>query len=741
MTGTNDPSRLEFQQGNTIYMSYLKDFQKHIANHNYPYFLKLWEEYCSGDELDGVELIEVLKAVKSASFVDLFGKQIERVLPLWEKMPDKQLAHEVFRHVVDIENTQNSKMGERVFDYLKDLYGGQSNFNEKIRLINFRNKDKFQGAISNYELLSHIDKGNFVFHTAGWGVGVITDYSTLREQLTLEFDYVAGKKDLSFATAFKTLLPISKEHFLAKRFGNPDALEAYAKENSVEFIRTLLRDLGPKTASDIKDEVCELVIPTEEWAKWWQNARSKVRKDTMIETPKDLRGMFRLRESEETHEERLQRVFESKPDVDTLIQMIHSFVKDFPETLKSVPFKKNLVTKLEEILEYPEVTPEQKLQLDFFLQDLKTEKQENEVDKLIQEVQTAKGILELLAKIQVLAFKKRVLTVIRQKRAEWQDLFLNILLSLDQSSLRDYVLAELLEAGKEEEVKAEVEELCRLPSRHPDAFIWCFQKVMASKKFLFPDKEGRIRFFEVFLILLSQIEQKPEERDLVRKMHGILSAGRFAIVREMMQLASKEEVQEFLLLATKCHSIDDHDVKILHSLAEVAHPSLAKSKKRSKDSSAEDANVIWTTEQGYVKLQQRIQHIATVETVENAKEIEVARSHGDLRENAEFKASLEKRDRLQGELKNLSDQLGQARIITAQDIAADKVGIGSVVSCKSAKNQEVQYTLLGPWDADPEKNILAFQSKLAQTMKGCSVGDAFQFQGEMFTITGIASYL
>lgn len=722
-------------------MSYLKDFQKHIANHNYPYFLKLWEEYCSGDELDGVEVIHVLKAVKNASFVELFGKQVERILPLWEKMTDKQLAHEILSLVIDIDNTENPKVGEMVFEYLKNLYGSQSNFNDKIRLINYRNKDKFQGAISKYELLSHIDKGNFVFHTAGWGVGVITDYSTLREQLTLEFDYVAGKKDLSFATAFKTLLPISKEHFLAKRFGDPDALEKYAKDEPVEFIRMLLRDLGPKTASDIKDEVCELVIPTEEWAKWWQNARSKLRKDTMIETPKDLKGVFKIRDTEETHEERLRRVFESKPDVATLIQMIHSFVKDFPETLKSTEFKKNLVMKLEEILEYPEVTPEQQLQLDFFLQDLKFEKQEDVVANLIQEVQTANNLLDLLAKIQVLAFKKRVLTVVRQKRAEWESLFLNVLLSLDQSSLRDYVLSELLEAGKEAEVKDKIEELCHKPSVHPDAFIWCFQKVMGTKKFIFSDNQGRIRFFEVFLILLSQIEQKSEEKDLVRKMHGIIAAGRFAIVREMMQMASKEEVQEFLLLATKCHSIDDHDIKILHSLAEVAHPSLSKSKKRSKDSSAEDANVIWTTEAGYAKLQQRIQHIATVETVENAKEIEIARSHGDLRENAEFKASLEKRDRLQGELKNLSDQLGQARIITDQDIVLDKVGIGSVVTCKSSKNKEMQYTLLGPWDADPEKNILAFQSKLAQTMKGCSVGDAFQFQGEMFTITGISSYL
>lgn len=723
-------------------MGYLKDFLKHISNHNYPYFLKLWEEYCSGDEVDGLELVKILKAVKTASFAELFGKQVERVLPLWEKMTNPESAHEVFRLIVDLENTQNPKMGEKVFEYLQSKYGNETNFNDKIRLINFRNRDKFQGAISNYELLSHImKKGSFVFHNAGWGVGIILDFSNLREQITLEFDYVAGKKDLSFATAFKTLIPISNDHFLARRFGNPDELESFAREKPVEVIRMLLKDLGPKTAGDIKDELCELVIPAEDWAKWWQNTRGKIRKDTMLETPEDLKGVFRLREEEESHEERFQRFFENKPNADTLIQMIYSFLKDFPETIKNSQFKQTLILKLKEILEYPELTPPQQLQIHFFLQDLGSEKEDNQVPFLVGQVQGVKDVLDLIDEIQVLAFKKKLLVTLRQVKKDWKELFLQIFLPLDQSSLRDYVLSELLAQKDEDVVTAQIEELCKHPANHPDTFLWYFQKAMGQKKLPFCDKQGRIRLFESFLILLSKIEQRPEERDLVRKMHGILAAGRYAMVRELMQEASKEEVQEFLLLSTKCHSIDDHDIKILHSLAEVAHPSLAKSKKKSKNAFTEEENVIWTTDQGYAKLQQRIQQIATVETVENAKEIETARAHGDLRENAEFKASLEKRDRLQSELKALSDQLHQSRVITSQDISTDKVGIGVVVSCKNTKGQELKYTLLGPWDADPEKNILAFQSKLAQTMKGCSIGDSFQFQGETFTIKEISSYL
>jgi len=720
-------------------MSYLKDFLKHIGNHNYPYFLKLWEEYCSGDEVDGPELLSVLKAAKSASFAELFGKQVERILPLWETISDKKLAHEVFKLVVDIDNTRNMKMGEKVFEYMQALYGSESDFNEKMKLINFRSKENFQGAVSNYELLSHMKKGNFVFHNAGWGVGIITDYSSLREQITLEFDNVAGKKDLSLATSFKTLMPISKEHFLARRFGDPDALEKYAREYPLETIKMLLKDLGPKTAGEIKDELCELVIPEEDWTKWWQNTRGKIRKDTMIETPADLRGVFALRFTEETHEDRLQKMFDGEPDAANIIRTIYSFMKDFPETLKSPAFKESLNRKIEELFESTELTSTQKLEMYFLLEDLQLKKETGVTEKLIEEVQTPKDIIRLVNELQIVSFKKRVLTIIRQKRPNWKELFLELLLPIEQSSLRDYILTELLTQGSQKELMDKVAELCAHPARHPDTFVWYFGKVMANKKVPGSDKEGRIRFFESLLILLSRIEPLPEQKDLVKKIHGILSAGRYAVVRDLMKEASKEEVQEFLLLATKCHSIDDHDIKILHSLAEVAHPSLAKVRKKSKESSEEDA-VIWTTEQGYTKLQQRIQQIATVETVENAKEIETARAHGDLRENAEFKASLEKRDRLQGELKTLSEQLQKARIITEQDIVSDKVGIGCVVSCKGDKNREVKYTLLGPWDADPEKNILAFQSKLAQTMKGCSVGDTFQFQGETFTIASIAGY-
>jgi len=198
-----------------------------------------------------------------------------------------------------------------------------------------------------------------------------------------------------------------------------------------------------------------------------------------------------------------------------------------------------------------------------------------------------------------------------------------------------------------------------------------------------------------------------------------------------------EFVKEFLLLVTKSQTLTDHDIKIMHSLAKVVHPTLG-TKEESKE---EEGGVIWTTQMALDRIQQRMHEIGTKETVDNAKEIEEARALGDLRENSEFKAALERRARLQAELKMLSDQVDSCRVISQDDILNDEVSVGTVVRLANANGKEENYTILGPWDADPESNVLSHQSKFARSMIGQKIGESFDFQGHPFTIMNIENAL
>lgn len=725
------------EQHEGIRMGYLEHFESAIANQDANALLRLWEEYTSSDTVDEQDLRDVLRAIKNSSLADYVGRHIERILPLWEKLEASEAKDEILKLIIDLEMIDQDQLRVLALEYLERKYKDDPTFSEKLRIVGLRGKEEsFKGVISHFELLNHMTKGKFVFHTGGWGVGEVMEISMIREQVSIEFDYVPGRKDISFKNAFNCLLPIPDDHFLALRFGSPDVLEEKAKENPVEVILMLLRDLGPKTAGEIKDELCELVIPAKDWNRWWQNTRAKVKKNTVIESPEDLSTPFRLLKKEITHEEKLQKVLESKPDADTLIQMVYSFIRDFSDALKNAPFKNSLLTKLSEMLTFPEITKAQEIQLHYFLQDLSNQKEYPFAKEIIKKWEAPDEIIRAIA---IQSFKKRTLAEIKQLREDWKTIFIKMLLIVDQAVLRDYLLSELLATDAKAATIKKLEELSAFPSQNPEAFIWYFQKIMADDSLPFGDAEGKSRFFESFLVLLSYLEQSGQYRELIKKMHGIISGNRFATVRQIMKDSSLRAVQEFLLLVTKCHSLSDHDMKIFHSLAEVVHPSLAKKSKK-KESEPEE-QVIWATQEGYQKLQKRIEKIATEETVENAKEIEIARSHGDLRENAEFKSALEKRDRLQTELKFLSDQLNHCRIITKDDVVTSEVGVGVIVDCKKANGETISYTLLGPWEADPERGILSFQSKLAQSMKGLKVGNKFKLQGEEYTILAIRSAL
>lgn len=716
-------------------MGYLEEFQTQIQNRDFNKFFQLWEEYCTCDVVDVDELISLLQMIKKSDLAKAFGEHVESALPTWEKISDFNESYEVLKLLADLQTTDSPLLAGIFIDFLKKKYPNDPLFEERLRLIGLRKKDKFPSALSNYDLLAHMQKGKFVFHTSGWGTGEIVAISPVREQIQLEFEWISGRKDLSFANAFKTLIPLPDTHFLARRFSNPDLLEKEAKENPVAIIQLLLRDTGPKTASEIKDELCELVIPESDWNKWWQTARAKVKKDTMIASPEGIKEPFRLRKTAVKHEDRMHKAIHSQTNTNDLLQTSYQFVRDFPNMLRDKDVKKSLQDKILGILTAEGLTVEQEIQVHLFLESFLSLPEHGKL--ALAMIIKAESPIDIVQKIDITPFKKRALALIRESRDDWSQIFLEALERADQASLREYLLKELCadEAAQKLLIK-KIDHLLHHPETNPDLFVWYFQKVVKkSDNIPFNNKEGQGRFLDGFLVLMSKLENNSQNRDLVRKMYNMISEKRYAVIRSLIEGMDREFVKEFLLLASKCQTFTEHDLKILASLAFVVHPSLNQAKGNKGHTSHEQT--IWTTEKGYLETQERIRQLGTTEVVENAREIEAARSLGDLRENSEYKFALEKRSRLQGELKQLSEQLNRARIITKEDIYTNEVGVGNIVELQDAQDNLVSYTILGPWDADAETNTLSFQSKFAEAMLGKKVGDQFEFRNQHFTIKSI----
>jgi transcription elongation factor GreA-like protein/transcription elongation GreA/GreB family factor len=723
-------------------MGYIKEIQTQITKRDFSKFLMLWEEYCSDENVDPNEYIQILELIKDSDFSAPFGKFVELGLPLWEAIQDNDTASDkVIRLIMDIQTTNSPALSAVAMEFIEKKFSSDPVYNERLRLIGLRPQSDFQRAISNYILLAHMAVGKCVFHTGGWGTGEIVEISRLREQMALEFEYLAGRKHLTFQNAFKTLIPLPDDNFLARRFVNPDDLEVDAKKDPVAIIKIVLRDLGPLTAAEIKEELCELVIPEKEWTRWWQNARAKLKKDTLIGTPSTLKDPFILRSEEITHEEQLHEEIHSSNDISKIIQTTYNYVRDFPNMLKKDDVKASIRQKITSLLEEDELKAHQELQIYIFLENLLDHHFEG--GKTVKEIITlSQNLEELICSIDIIAFKKRALVAVKDFREDWQERFLSFLIRIQQSQLRDYLLKELSQGEAKEKLHTLLDDLLHHPKKSPETFVWYFQKIntKGSETLPFSDQEGKCRLYESFLVLLHKIENNSEYRDLSKKMHQILTGKRYQSVRNIFEGSSLIFIKEFLLLASKCHTFSTHDHKILLSLAQVVYPVLAPSKK-TEDRLQLDGRIVWTTEDGYRKTQERAQHIGTVEIIENAKEVEAARALGDLRENSEYKFAVERRRQLQGELKRLSDELNRARIITDQDVSSMEIGIGNVVNVSKESGDKATYTILGPWDADPDKHILSFQSKLAQSLIGRKVNDKFTFLDEQYQIDGIKSFL
>src|SRR6185436_4660160 len=107
------------------------------------------------------------------------------------------------------------------------------------------------------------------------------------------------------------------------------------------------------------------------------------------------------------------------------------------------------------------------------------------------------------------------------------------------------------------------------------------------------------------------------------------------------------------------------------------------------------------TAAGLRKMKDELKHLQTVERPRISKEIEVARAHGDLRENAEYHAAKEKQGHIEGRIMDINGWIARAEVIDPRKVAGDKVVFGAtVVLVDSDTEKQVSYRIVGETEAD-----------------------------------------
>jgi transcription elongation factor GreA len=130
------------------------------------------------------------------------------------------------------------------------------------------------------------------------------------------------------------------------------------------------------------------------------------------------------------------------------------------------------------------------------------------------------------------------------------------------------------------------------------------------------------------------------------------------------------------------------------------------------------------TPSGYAKLEEELKQLKYVERRKNSQEIEVARAHGDISENAEFHAAKERQSHIEGRIRLIEDRLARAQVIETGGAPPDSVRFGvTVVLSDDNTGEEVQYTITGEDESDVSSGLISVTSPVARALLGKRVGD------------------
>ena len=541
--------------------------------------------------------------------------------------------------------------------------------------------------------------------------------------------------DMVFAA--ESLKPISADHIYARKLSDIKGLRQMAALNHLDLIKLVLQSFGDQATVDQIQQALVPEVIQDDWKKWWEAAKRELKKNGHFQVPLKKSEPVIYQVKEVSLQERLLEELRTVKGLKARHTVATEIFKNLADLSDKNVAAKEVISALNtEIATHQRTQPAVALEAIFVRDEIRaatelpiTEGAVTSNTIWLQEIAKIGPLIEQIPS----AKHRRALQSFKDATPDrWHDVIIASL-NIVSAKLAGEMANILIAGGKLELLK---ELLSRLISQHQassELLLW-----LARER---SDTYADILGPEVFRAMLTAMERDQFNEKRSNKLRDFILDDPTLLV-ELIGSADLEIIKDLTRALQLSPCFDDMDKRSL--LARIVKSYPAVQTMISGEQTKQETNYIVSWE----SLERRKNEYAELvqkSIPANSKEIAVARSYGDLRENHEYKAAKEMQKILMRRKSELESQLVRARGTDFANVKTETVGIGTIVKITDLESQSSeQYTILGAWDSDPAQGVISYLTPVAQALLNHKVGEEIEIPVESikkrYRIESIAAY-
>lgn len=593
-------------------------------------------------------------------------------------------------------------------------------------------------------ILEKMHAGTYCIHKS-WGFGQIKDFDSANNKLIIDFQDGKSGHAMDPAFCIDKLEILDKDDLLVRQQTEPDTIADLIKKQPVEIIIEALSKNpgGSMASSELETYLNRLIGPTK-FKKWWANTKKLLIKDPRVAVPIKKNDPYTLRDEPLSPEQEILEEFYSNKTAKKKILLAEKLYQ--------------LSTSAEEIAaDLPQI-------MEDLTEAIKTARQLNQADRLqgvwvrndlarhlcedvdsleptsASIIKSAENLSELAEELPAHYYKRFLDLISRVYPENWQTITLN-LLKHSVGKFSGECISFLMERDCTDSL---IEALTK----------WLDEQTLKGPVLYWIGRNRNTRRFHriikdlinprLFKAILNAVDAEALQLTSNRRilLAELLSEDP-EIVADLLSEASQETAED--LAHTLIHSQGFEELNKRSLLARFIklYPSI---QSLISGEGAQQEEQLFVSEESLIARKKEYDILIREKIPENKEAIAIAREHGDLKENSEYKMARQDQDVLLARKALLEAEISKARLADFADATNDAVSIGSIVDViQKSSGKKHTFAILGAWDSNPEENIISYKTPLGQSLLSKKIGDTvpltLEGNQDPWTITNISRWV